>query len=132
MAPARLGCVVLGALGWPLGGYRLSSLLAFFGLLVGLGAYWYGDRVVLGMLGARELPLAEAPVVHASVARLATLSGVPKPRVYLLPDGLPRALVAGRGLRGSRDRRQQRAARRRASGRARGRARARAVAHPQP
>jgi heat shock protein HtpX len=95
------GCVVLGALGWPLGGYRLSSLLSFFGLLVGLGAYWYGDRVVLGMLGARELPLAEAPVVHASVARLATLSGVSKPRVYLLPDGLPRALVAGRGLRGS-------------------------------
>jgi heat shock protein HtpX len=95
------GCAVLGALGWAIGGYRLASLLAFFGLLVGLGAYWYGDRVVLGMVGARELPLAEAPLAHASLARLATLTGVPKPRVYLLPDGHLRALTAGRGVRGS-------------------------------
>lgn len=95
------GCALLGAMGWAINGYRLASLLTFFGLLVGLGAYWYGDRVVLGMLGAREVPLAEAPVVHASVARLATLFGVPKPRVYLLPDGHPRALTAGRGVRGS-------------------------------
>ncbi len=96
-----LGCAVLGAIGWALGGYRLASLLVFFGLLVGLGAYWYGDRAVLGMLGARELPVGEAPAVHASVARLATLSGVPKPGLYLLADGLPRALTAGRGAHGS-------------------------------
>jgi heat shock protein HtpX len=92
-----VGCAVLGAIGWALSGYRLASLLVFFGLLVGLGAYWYGDRAVLGMLSARELPMGEAPAVHASVARLATLSGVPKPKLYLLADGLPRALTAGRG-----------------------------------
>jgi len=96
-----LGCAALGAIGWALGGYRLASLLVFFGLLVGLGAYWYGDRAVLGMLGARELPVGEAPAVHASVARLAALAGVPKPRLYLLADGLPRALTAGRGARSS-------------------------------
>jgi len=96
-----VGCAVLGAIGWALGGYRLASLLVFFGLLVGLGAYWYGDRAVLGMLGARELPIGEAPALHTTVARLATLSGVPKPKVYLIADGLPRALTAGRGARSS-------------------------------
>ena len=94
------GCAAVAAIGWPIGGYRLVSLLVFFGLLVAGAAYWYGDRVVLGMVGARELPLGEAPAVHASVAALAGLAGLPKPRLYLLPDGFPRALAAGRGPRG--------------------------------
>jgi len=94
-------CAAVAAIGWPIGGYRLVSLLVFFGLLVAGAAYWYGDRVVLGMVGARELPLGEAPAVHASVAALAGLAGLPKPRLYLLPDGFPRALTAGRGPRGS-------------------------------
>jgi heat shock protein HtpX len=94
------GCAAVAAIGWPIGGYRLVSLLVFFGLLVAGAAYWYGDRVVLGMVGARELPVGEAPAVHASVASLAGLAGLPKPRLYLLPDGFPRALAAGRGPRG--------------------------------
>jgi heat shock protein HtpX len=95
------GCVALAAIGWPLGGYRLASLLVFFGALVAAAAYWYADRVALGMVGARELPLGEAPALHAIVAHLATRAGLPKPKLYLLPDGHPRALVAGRGPRGS-------------------------------
>jgi heat shock protein HtpX len=95
------GCGLLAAIGWPLGGYRLVSLLVFFGLLVAGAAYWYADRVALGMVGARELPLGEAPALHATVARLATRAGVAKPRLYLLTDGHPRALAAGRGPRGA-------------------------------
>jgi heat shock protein HtpX len=95
------GCAALAAIGWALGDYRLVSLLVFFGLLVAGMAYWYADRIALGMVGARELPIGEAPLVHATVERLAGLAGVAKPRLYLLPDGHPRALVAGRGTRGS-------------------------------
>ena len=95
------GCAVLATIGWPLGGYRLVSLLVFFGLLVAGAAYWYADRVALGMVGARELPLGEAPALHANVSRLAVLAGVAKPRLYLLTDGHPRAMTAGRGPRGS-------------------------------
>ena len=94
------GCAAVAAIGWPLGGYRLVSLLVFFALLVAAAAYWYGDRVVLGMVGARELPLGEAPAVHAMVASLAGVAALPKPRLYLLPDGLPRAFAVGRGPRG--------------------------------
>jgi heat shock protein HtpX len=95
------GCGLLAAIGWPLGGYRLVSLLVFFGLLVAGAAYWYADRVALGMIGARELPLGESPRLHATVSRLASLAGIAKPRLYLLPDGHPRALSAGRGPKGS-------------------------------
>ena len=94
-------CAAAGAIGWPLGGYRLVSLLVFFTLLVAAAAYWYGDRVALGMVGARELPVGESPRLHATLVGLASLAGVSKPRLYLLNDGHPRALSAGRGPRGS-------------------------------
>lgn len=94
-------CAALGGLGWLLGGYRTLSIVVFGVLLTAAAGYWYGDRVVLGMLGARELPAAEAPALHFTVERLATVARVAKPRLYLLPDGHPRALVTGRGPRGS-------------------------------
>jgi len=95
------GCAVLAAIALPFHEYRLVSLLVFFGLLVAGAAYWYGDRVALGMVGARELPLGENPALHGIVERLAVAARLPKPRLYLLPDGHPRALSAGRGPRGA-------------------------------
>jgi heat shock protein HtpX len=94
-------CAGLGLLGWAAGGYRLLSSVVFCTLLAAAALYWYVDRVVIGMVGARELVLAEAPVVHSTVERLAARAGVAKPKLYLIPDGHPRALAAGRGPGGS-------------------------------
>src|ERR671933_1665438 len=94
-------CALLGAIGFAAGGYRLLSILVFCALMIAGAAYWYSDRVALGMVGARELPLGEAPALHSTVERLAAVAGVAKPRLYLMPDGHPRALAAGRGPRGS-------------------------------
>jgi heat shock protein HtpX len=96
-----VACAVLAGIGWLLGGLRLLSILAFCGALLGAALYWTSDRVALGLVGARELPLAEAPGLHSTVERLAARAGVVKPRLYVMPDGLPRALAAGRGPRGS-------------------------------
>jgi heat shock protein HtpX len=41
-------CAALGALGWWIGGLRVGVIFGFGGLLVGLGSYWYSDRIVLG------------------------------------------------------------------------------------
>jgi heat shock protein HtpX len=94
-------CAVLGLLGWALGGYRLLSIFVFAGALLAGALYWTSDRVALGLVGARELPFAEAPALHSTVERLAALGGLAKPRLYLMSDGLPRALAVGRGPRGS-------------------------------
>lgn len=93
-------CALLGGLGWVLGGYRLFSILVFCGLLAGAAVYWYSDRVVLGLAAARPLAQAEAPALVSSAERLAARAGVPPPRLYLIRDGYPRALSAGRGGRG--------------------------------
>jgi heat shock protein HtpX len=87
----------LAAIGWAIGGYRLLSIFVFCGLLLVGGAYWTFDRVVLGMVRARELPVAEAPLLHSTVERLAARAGVLKPKLYVMPDGLPLSLATGRG-----------------------------------
>ena len=93
-------CALLGLVGFGLGGTRLLTIFVFCGLLVALGAYWYADRVVVGMVGAREVLPAESPVLHSTLERLAARAGVVKPRLYVVTDAFPRALAAGRGPRG--------------------------------
>ena len=87
----------LFALGWWLGGVRLGSLFFVVGLLMAATLFWYGPRVVLASLGARELPLAQSPALYSAVERLAMVAGVERPRLFVLPDGHPRALAVGRG-----------------------------------
>jgi heat shock protein HtpX len=87
--------------GWVLDGVRGLSIFVFCALLVAAGAYWTFDRVVLGMIGARELPVGEAPLLHSAVERLAARAGIVKPHLYLIPDGLPIAAATGRGVRSS-------------------------------
>lgn len=88
-------------IGWLLGDVQGLSIFVFCALLLAAGAYWSFDRVALGMLGARELPLGEAPLLHSSVERLASRAGIAKPRLYLVPNGLPIAAATGRGVRSS-------------------------------
>jgi len=90
-------CGALAFVGWMFDGVRLLSIFVFCGLLIAVGAYWSFDRVVLGMGRAREIPMAEAPLLHSTVERLAARAGVVKPRLYLIPDGMPLALATGRG-----------------------------------
>ncbi len=92
--------LVLGAIGWQFGGYRVALLFLGSAVLLASALYGYADRIVMGMVGARELLLGEAPALHSTVERLASRSGVVKPKLYVLADGYPRALSAGRGAGG--------------------------------
>ena len=87
----------LFALGWWLGGVRLGSVFLVVGLLMAATVFWYGPRVILASLGARELQIAEAPALHSTAERLALIARVERPKLFLLADGHPRALSVGRG-----------------------------------
>lgn len=88
---------LLGFVGWAIGGLRLLSIFLFCALLLVVGAYWTFDRAVLGMVRARELPIAEGPLLHSTVERLAAAAGIVKPKLYVIPDGMPLTLATGRG-----------------------------------
>ena len=87
-------------LGWRLGDYRLALLFAGSVVLLASVVYWYADRIATGMVGARELAPTEALPFQQAVDRLAPRAGVVRPRLYVIRDGFPRALSAGRGARG--------------------------------
>ena len=92
---------LFGAVGWALGGPQTASVFVFCALLAAAAVYAYADRALLGMLGAREYALAEDPILRSTVDALAAKFQVLPPKLYLIPDGYPRALSAGRGPRGS-------------------------------
>lgn len=92
---------LFGAVGWALGGYQTSSVFVFCALLAAAAVYAYADRALLGMLGAREYALAEDPILRSTVDALSAKLGVRPPKLYLIPDGFPRALATGRGPTGS-------------------------------
>jgi heat shock protein HtpX len=92
--------LLLAFAGWQLGGYRLALLFLGSAVMLAGAVYWYADRIVMGMVGARELLQGEAPALHSTVERLSSRAGVVKPKLYVLPDGYPRALSAGRGAGG--------------------------------
>ena len=93
-----LGLVALFAgVGWLIGGLQALEIFVFCALLLALAGYWYADRAVLGLAGARELPVGEAPSLHSTVGRLAATANVAPPKLYVLPDAFPRAFATGRG-----------------------------------
>lgn len=90
----------IGGIGWLIGGYRLFSIAFFAGLLAGIALYWYADRALLGIVRARELLETEAAALFTAAERIAGRAGTPRPRLYLIRDGHPRVLSAGRGGKG--------------------------------
>jgi len=64
--------------------------------VMNLGAYFFSDRIVLASQHAQEVTAEQAPELHALVAELAQEAGIPKPRVYLIPEAQPNAFATGR------------------------------------
>jgi heat shock protein HtpX len=85
------------ALGWVIGGPTTAALFALCTLLAATGVYRYGDRALLGMLGARPFALAEDPLLRSSVDKVAAKLEVRPPQLYLIDDGFPRIFAVGRG-----------------------------------
>ena len=86
-----------GGLGWLIGGTTTALLFALCAVLAAAGVYRYGDRALLGMLGARPFALAEDPVLRSGTDKVAAQLGVRAPALYLMEDGFPRLFAVGRG-----------------------------------
>jgi len=56
---------LFGLAGWQLGGYQVALLFAGSVVLLAAAVYAYADRIVMGMLGARELVEGEAPATSS-------------------------------------------------------------------
>ena len=65
-------------------------------VVLSIGSYFGGDRVVLASARAKEVTAEEEPRLHNIVEGLAIAAGTPKPRVYVVPELAPNAFATGR------------------------------------
>ena len=87
---------LLMMLGGAMGG-RVGLFLAFgLAMLMNVGSYWYSDKIVLKMYKAQELSPGDAPHIHRVVEDMAASAGIPKPRIFLIPQDSPNAFATGR------------------------------------
>ena len=76
-----------------------KSGLIFAGIFVGLmnfGSYWFSHKIVLWMYRAKEAKQSEYPKLYKVVKEVAKLSGLPVPKVYIIPTNSPNAFATGR------------------------------------
>ncbi len=90
---ALTGLLVLIGSHWGTGGMIIAFL---FAVILNFGSYWYSDKIVLKMYGAKEVTPAESPNLHRIVDGLAMKAQLPKPKVYIVESGMPNAFATGR------------------------------------
>ncbi len=86
---------LLVAIGGALGQSYLYGFTAF-AVLLNFVMYFFSDKIVLAMHRAKPLAEGEAPWLHRIVEEIAQTAGLPKPRVYLVPQAQPNAFATGR------------------------------------
>ena len=82
------------------GGYfggRTGAGYAFmFALIMNAGAYWFSDRIILSMYGAKEVNEAEVPELYNIVRGLIVSAVLPMPKLYITQQNSPNAFATGR------------------------------------
>lgn len=78
-------------------GGRSGMMIAFgIAVVMNFGSYWFSDKIVLSMYGAREVTEKDDPRLYAIVRRLTQNAGLPMSKVYKIPADQPNAFATGR------------------------------------
>jgi heat shock protein HtpX len=87
---------LFGAVGSVIGGQQGMLVALALGGAMNFFAYWYSDKMVLGLYRAQEVDATSAPQLYNVVRELAARGGLPMPRVYLIEQDQPNAFATGR------------------------------------
>lgn len=82
--------------GQSLGGSQGLTIAFVFAAIMNFGSYWFSDKIVLAMYGARPVGMNEAPELYRVVQNLATRAGMPMPKLYVIPTDAANAFATGR------------------------------------
>lgn len=79
--------------------YGSPDILIFavvFSLFMNIFSYWFSDKIVLSMYGAREITHESDHDLWNVVENLSITAGLPMPKVYVIDDPAPNAFATGR------------------------------------
>jgi len=86
-------------------GYVLSIFMDAPGILIAstgfavvssIGSYWFSDKLVLKMTGAKEVSRENMRELYTIVENLAIAAGMPMPRIFVINDQALNAFATGR------------------------------------
>ena len=92
--------VLVIALGWLISYVYNSPAILVIAVIIALVqallSYYSGDKIVLATSGAQEIQKKDNPTLWNVVENLSITSGLPMPKVYIIPDSAPNAFATGR------------------------------------
>lgn len=88
--------LMLMAFGAILGGKSGMTFALIMAFAMNFITYWFSDKIVLRMYGAKEVSEAEAPELYGMVRRLAYRAELPMPKVCIMNEDQPNAFATGR------------------------------------
>jgi len=88
--------LMLVAIGGILGGKSGMTFALIMAFGMNFFTYWFSDKIVLKMYGAKQVSEAEAPDLYGMVRRLSQRAELPMPKVYIMHKDQPNAFATGR------------------------------------
>ncbi len=86
------GYVFSQALGSPV----ILPFAVAFAIGMSFGSYWWSDKIVLSMSGARQIGSEDNQELFHIVENLSITAGLPMPRIYVIDDTAMNAFATGR------------------------------------
>lgn len=90
-----LSCLLILA-GGAIGGQSGMTVALVMAGVMNFVSYWFSDKIVLAMYGAKQISEADSPEFYGLVRQLAIQGGLPMPKVYLMESDTPNAFATGR------------------------------------
>ena len=81
---------------WYIGNPVILYGAVIFALIMNVGSYWYSDKLVIKMTGAKPATKASHPELWNVVENLSITAGLPMPKLYIVNDQAPNAFATGR------------------------------------
>lgn len=93
--------VVVIGVGFLVANYYGSPAILYvavlFSSVMAITSYWFSDKIVLRMAGAREVAgREEYPELYRIVGHLASVAGLPMPKIYIIEERAMNAFATGR------------------------------------
>jgi len=85
--------IVVGSV---IGGRNGAIYFFVFAALINFVTYWFSDKIVLRMYGAKQVTQGEAPELYQIVGELVNKASLPMPKVYIMDNDTPNAFATGR------------------------------------
>lgn len=92
--------VIIIFLGWFLSQYYGNPAILYgffiFSVVMNIASYWWSDKIVLKMSGAKPAGREEFFDLYTVTENLSITAGLPMPKLYVISDPAPNAFATGR------------------------------------